>query len=87
MPKAKVTLDFKVNGKIITTIDVPPETGWEPSLNKTHERIYVGGKVTRKGKTGWRYGIVLERPPDYIRLEKDVKKPKPVPLEASHHKM
>ena len=56
-----VTLKIEIDGELFGTIDVP-EDRWGLSEYETYEQVYVSGHLTQAGRTGYSYGMWLERP-------------------------
>ncbi len=67
-----ITLDFKLDGVLVGTIEIPDRLGdlvseWHLCEFKTYETAYVSGHILRSGQYGWKYGIQLERPTEKNR--------------------
>ena len=62
-----ITLDFRLDGELVGTIEIPDRVGdlvseWHLSEFKTYETAYVSGHILRPGQYGWKYSLQLERP-------------------------
>jgi len=64
-----ITLDFKVDGELFGTIEVP-EDSWELGGALTYEKAFIRGHLTRPEKTGYYYTLFLERPVAAVREAK-----------------
>ena len=64
--KEMITIDFRLNGELIDSIDIPEP--WGLSEGKTYEQSYKAGRIS-VGRTGLSYSLWLERPLEKIREE------------------
>lgn len=64
--KEMVTIDFKIDGKLIGSIDIPEP--WGLSESKNYEESYKAGRIFI-GQTSLSYNLWLERPLEKIRKE------------------